>query len=285
MEALFMSSELENRLLQYEKSASISTDEELIKAIECILSNEESLPFEERNFDLIEEAIDAVLSLQKIDIEQLEKSAEIVTNRYFSEIQTPNAKIAKKLTSKSVKIKWLIPIAAIISILVAGTIVAYAFGYDLIEMTKKAYAQLVEKESYEEGDYALIITSDHKEYHSLSEFLDNEEIDALLLPFDLPEEFNIDSIQVYDYGEYRKISLSILNNESDINISIKTPATDVVSSNEESKQIIGNYHVNYYQYDDIHQAEFLYEGSYYIVISYSYDHLEKIIESLRKYTQ
>ena len=152
-------------------------------------------------------------------------------------------------------------------------------------MTKKAYAQLVEKESYEEGDYALIITSDHKEYHSLSEFLDNEEIDALLLPFDLPEEFNIDSIQVYDYGEYRKISLSILNNESDINISIKTPATDVVSSNEESKQIIGNYHVNYYQYDDIHQAEFLYEGSYYIVISYSYDHLEKIIESLRKYTQ
>ena len=84
MEALFMSSELENRLLQYEKSASISTDEELIKAIECILSNEESLPFEERNFDLIEEAIDAVLSLQKIDIEQLEKSAEIVTNRYFS---------------------------------------------------------------------------------------------------------------------------------------------------------------------------------------------------------
>ena len=221
MEALFMSSELENRLLQYEKSASISTDEELIKAIECILSNEESLPFEERNFDLIEEAIDAVLSLQKIDIEQLEKSAEIVTNRYFSEIQTPNAKIAKKLTSKSVKIKWLIPIAAIISILVAGTIVAYAFGYDLIEMTKKAYAQLVEKESYEEGDYALIITSDHKEYHSLSEFLDNEEIDALLLPFDLPEEFNIDGIQVYDYGEYRKISLSILNNESDINISIK----------------------------------------------------------------
>ncbi len=67
----------------------------------------------------------------------------------------------------------------------AGTIAAYAFGFNLIEMTKKAYSQLVEKETYEEGDHELIITSDCKENDSFPEFLEKEKVDALLLPYDL----------------------------------------------------------------------------------------------------
>ncbi len=280
-----MSSKLENRLIQYEKSTPISNDEELIKAIETIIGEEETLPYEDRDFDLIEEAVDAVLSLKGVDIGLLEECAEEITDVYFNEMQDDEANIVKKSKTKSVRLKWLIPIAAIVSTLIAGAMVAYAFGFDLIEMTKKAYAQLVEKETYEEGDHELIITSDCKKYRSVPEFLENEEVDALLLPYDLPEEFSIDSIQISDYGEYAEISLLISNEESDTNIIIKTPETDIISDNEETKFVIGNYHVNYYQYDGKHQADFVYEGNHYILISSSYNSLEKIIESLRSTIQ
>ena len=131
-----MSSKLETKLLQYEKSTPISNDDELIEAIESIISNEESVPIEERDFDLIDEAVDAILSLKKVDIEQLEDSAEKITDRYFDEIQTQRGELVKK--TKTVRLKWLIPIAAIISLLTIITVVSYAFGYDLISMTKEA---------------------------------------------------------------------------------------------------------------------------------------------------
>lgn len=280
-----MSSELENRLMQYEKSTPISNDEELIKAIESIIGEEETLPYEKRDFDLIDEAVEAILTLQDVDIGQLEESAERITDTYFNGMQTDKTDIVRKSKAKSVKLKWLIPIAAIVSILAASMIVAYALGYDIIEMTKKAYTQLIERESYEEGNDEIIITANCKEYHSLSEFMENENYETLLLPFDLPDEFSIDEIQSDDYGEYRKIQLFISDGKSVTNIKIKTPATDTVSDNEESGQTIGGHQVNYYQYEGNHQAEFMHEGNYYTVISASYNSLEKIIESLRENVQ
>lgn len=276
-----MSSKLENRLMQYEKSTPISNDNELIQAIKSIISNEEALPYDKRDFDLIEEAVEAVLTLQGVDIEPLEERAEEITDAYFNEMQDDEANIVRKSKNKSVKLKWIIPVAAIVSTLVAGAMVAYAFGFDLIEMTKKAYAQLVEKETYEEGEHELIITSDCKEYHSFLEFLENEEVDALLLPYDLPEEFSIDSIQMSDYGEYKQIVFSFIGEESAHSIIIRTPYIGE-NNNIESENIIGNYHVSCCQYDDKHQGEFLYENNQYVVVSSSYDNLKIIIESLGK---
>ena len=276
-----MSSKLENKLMQYENNTPISNDNELIQAIKSIISNEEALPYDKRDFDLIEEAVEAVLTLQDVDIEQLEECAEEITDAYFNEAQDDEANLVKKSKNKPVKLKWIIPIAAILSILVAGTIAAYALGYDLIEMTKKAYSQLVEKESWKEGDHELIITSDRKEYSSLSAFLENEEVGALLLPYDLPEEFSIDSIQMSDYGEYKQIVFAFIGEESAHSIIITTPYIGE-NNNIESENIIGNYHVSCCQYDDKHQGEFLYENNQYVVVSSSYDNLKIIIESLGK---
>lgn len=280
-----MSSELENRLMQYEKSTPISNDEELIKAIESIIGEEETLPYEKRDFDLIDEAVEAILTLQDVDIGQLEESAERITDTYFNGMQTDKTDIVRKSKAKSVKLKWLIPIAAIVSILAASMIVAYALGYDIIEMTKKAYTQIIERESYEEGNDEIIITADRKEYQSLSEFLANEEADELLLPLDLSDEFSIDGIKVTYYGEYTEVIISVLYEDSSHILQIKAPGVDIVDANEDAKQIIGNYPVDYCQYEDIHQAQFMHEGNYYTVISASYNSLEKIIESLRKNVQ
>lgn len=276
-----MSTKLENRLIEYEKSSPISNDDELIKAIKSIISSEEALSYDVRDYDLIEEAVDAVLTLQGVDIGQLDECAERITDAYFNEIQDAETKIVKNSKAKSVKLKWLIPIAAVLSILVSGTIVAYALGYDLIEITKRVYAQLIENKSYEDGDNELIITSDSKEYYSLSEFLENEEADKLLLPYDLPTEFSTDYIIVTDYDQYKKILFSISGGDFVHSIEIEIPAPNITNSSEGSKQNIGNYTVNYYQYDNEHQAEFIHEENYYTIVSSSYNSLEKIIESLR----
>jgi len=282
-----MSSKLENKLMQYEKNTPISNDNELIQAIKSIISNEEALPYDKRDFDLIEEAVEAILTLQDVDIEQLEECAEEITDAYFNEAQDDEVNLVKKSKNKPVKLKWIIPIAAILSILVAGTIAAYALGYDLIEMTKKAYSQLVEKESWKEGDHELIITSDCKEYDSLSAFMENEDVDTLLLPYDLPEEFSIDCIRVDDFGKYTEITLSlqILGESFKHDVIIKAPFLDEYNTNEEDLQMIGNYNVSYYQYDDIHQGNFVFEENHYTIRSSSYDTMKILIESLRNNIQ
>ena len=275
-----MSSKLETKLLQYEKSTPISNDDELIEAIESIISNEESVPIEERDFDLIDEAVDAILSLKKVDIEQLEDSAEKITDRYFDEIQTQRGELVKK--TKTVRLKWLIPIAAIISLLTIITVVSYAFGYDLFSMTKEAYLQLMEKVCYKQGNYELIITNDVNEYSSLSDFVDDGDYSSLILPYNLSNDYNIDNVYVEDYGTYKSIALFISNDGITHEVTILTPYTSDYSTSNRESQVIGNYDVYYSQYDDKHQGEFVEEGNYYAIISSSYEQLKIIIESMVK---
>ena len=277
-----MGSKLETKLLQYEKSTPISNDDELIEAIESIISNEESVPMEERDFDLIDEAVDAILSLKKVDIEQLEGCAEKITDRYFDEIQTQSVELVKKAKTKTVRLKWLIPIAAIISLLTITTAVAYAFGYDLISMTKEAYLQLVEKVCYKQGNDELIITNDVNEYSSLSDFVDGGDYSSLILPYNLSEDYNIDNIYVEDYGTYKSIALFISNDGTTHEVTILTPYTSDYSTSNKESQVIGIYDVYYSQYDDKHQGEFVEGGNYYAITSSSYEQLKIIIESMDK---
>ena len=282
MEVLFMSSKLETKLLQYEKSTPISNDDELIEAIEKIISNEESVPIEERDFDLIDEAVEAILSLKKVDIEQLEDSAEKITDRYFNEIQTQRVNFVKKNKIKSVRLKWLIPIAAIISLLTVTTAVAYAFGFDIISMTKEAYTQLVEKVFYKQGNDDLIITNDIQEYDSLFDFMNNEDYSTLILPHNLSEEYKIESVYVEDYGTYKSIALFINCHQTSHEVTILTPFDSNYDTLNRETQFIGNYEVIYSQYDGKHQGEFIYEGNYYVITSSSYEQLKIIIESMGK---
>ncbi|MCI9449407.1 MAG: hypothetical protein HFE30_04050 [Clostridiales bacterium] len=277
-----MNDKLEKKLLQYEKSAPISNDDELIKAIENIINSEESLPYEERDFDLVEEAIDTVLSLKGIDIRSLEECTDNLTDDYVCRMDAKKIKSIKKSTFKSIKLRWIIPVAALLSLL-AITAGAYVFGYNLIDMTKEAIMQLVEKTSYKEGDHEFIITKDYKEYNSLSDYLKNEKTSNLLLPYDLPENCNIKNICVEEYGDYQAITLKLTISDEDFEHSliIETPYIGENNLNQELQQEIGNYHVNYSQYDDKHQGEFIYNENHYIIVSSSYDNLKIIIESLR----
>ncbi|MCI8331700.1 MAG: hypothetical protein HFE78_02605 [Clostridiales bacterium] len=272
-----MNSKLEQKLLQYEKSAPISNDDELIKAIENIIQSEESLPYEQRDFDLIEEGIDTVLSLKGIDIRSLEECTNDINNDYVDRMNNKKTKSAKK----SIRLRWIIPIAALLSLL-AITVGAHTFGYNLIDMTKEAFMKLKEKTWYTDGKNEFIITSDFKEYSSLSDYLEKEDTSHLLLPYDLPEDYRITRILVSEYGAYQEtmVTLAISDEEFEHHLFIDAPSTFELNQNPDMLRTIGNYLVVYSHYDDIYQGEFIYDGNYYQISTSSYENLETIIEHM-----
>lgn len=275
-----MSSKLEDKLLQYEKSTPISNDEALIKAINCIIVDEESLPYEERDFDLIDEAIEVILSIKKVDIEQLNECAVAVTDMYFDKIEFDSIQSVKKSNTKSVKIKWLIPIVAIISLLLIGSIVAYAFGFNVIDMARDAFAQLEEKVLYKDGDHDVIITNDYQEYESLEELVAAGNYSDLLLPYNLSNNYEITRIYAEDYGTYSAISIFIEGEGSEFELHITSP-TSADYSSANTINICG-FDIYYCEYDGISQGEFVYGNAYYSIISSSYDNLVNIINSLEE---
>lgn len=273
-----MNTKLENKLLQYEKSTPISNDEELIKAIESIIRDEESVPPEERDFDLIDEAVDALLSLRKVDIEQLEECAEKITDKCLYEVQTKDVDDVKKIKRKSVRLKWIIPIAALLSLLIVGSMVAYAFGFDVISMTKEAFTQLAEKVNYKNDNKELIITEDFQTFNSIQQLLDSDDYSNLLLTSELDQNYHVEFIEVNDFGSYKDIIVRMESDGDTYKIYIDTPGTRDFPNLQPQK--IGKFDVYISEYDDVHQGEFVYNGGLYTIVTSSYENLKKIIESL-----
>lgn len=277
-----MSSKLEEKLLEIEKENPISNDEELINAVKSIIDKEEALSVEERDFDLIDEAIEAVFLLNDVDIEHINKRAQKTTDDFLEKIRTVNQSAVKNKKNKSFRLKWLIPIAAVVSLMIVGTVTAYAFGYNIFNMSKDAIVQLVEKVLYRQGDTDIIVTSNVKKYDDFDVFLKEEDTSQLLLPYELPKDYKIDKIRVEDYEIYKTISFSIIYEAATYQIIIKAPQSGNIGNSENKPQLMGNYDVYYSTYDNIHQGEFKYKDNYYSVTTSSYDCLETIIECLER---
>lgn len=277
-----MSSKLEEKLLEIEKENPISNDEELINAVKSIIDKEEAMSVEERDFDLIDEAIEAVFLLNDVDIEHINKRAQKTTDDFLEKIRTVNQSAVKNKKNKSFRLKWLIPIAAVVSLMIVGTVTAYAFGYNIFNMSKDAIVQLVEKVLYRQGDTDIIVTSNVKKYDDFDVFLKEEDTSQLLLPYELPKDYKIDKIRVEDYEIYKTISFSIIYEAATYQIIIKAPQSGNIGNSENKPQLMGNYDVYYSTYDNIHQGEFEYKDNYYSVTTSSYDCLETIIECLER---
>jgi hypothetical protein len=274
-----VSLKLEKRIMQYEKSTSISNDEELLHAIEQILKEEQSLPPEEKDFDLVDEAIEMILSLKNVDIEQLDKVSEQVVSDHLELVKNKIQSQSSKNHRRVLKMKRFFPLAAVISLLAASTIIAYACGLDLASMTGDMFNQLARKVKHHNGDKDLIISDDSSNYKSLHELIQNEDVSNLLLPKDFPDGCVIDYIDVVDYGEYTDITLFMTADSSIKSFNIRTPysyAADIETVP------IGNYDVNMYDYDSRYHAKFEYGDSAYSIEASSYEMLETIILSLEK---
>ncbi len=274
-----MNSKLELKLIEYGKSIPVTNDAELISALDSIIEAEEQLDFENRDYDLIDEAVEMILSLQNVNVDALDEKAVNISDRYFEEIKAdktiePEKNIKKY---KSVRIKWLIPVAAVMSLLVTGVLVAYACGYSVISMSKEIYESFIENIIHKKDEQELVITEGYKDYANIEELREAEP--DVLLPISFIKQCNVDAINTVDNVECTDINIVFSYNGEPCEILIITP--DMYDFDESlATTEIGNYSVLYVQYDNIHQFEFVNNNAYYTITANSYETLTKIIKSL-----
>lgn len=182
-------------------------------------------------------------------------------------------------TPRSVNRRWLAPLAALMSLLMFTTVIAYALVPGFRGMTNEAFQQLKEKINYEYGNSDIIKTETSRTYTSFDEFVENEDVENILLPYGIVDKITVNTIKFSDYGTYNDILLVFNYENSDQKINIKTSYTPEYDFSDKTV-LIGNFDVYWYEYDGVCQGDFICDGDFYTISCSSYKILEAIITNL-----
>lgn len=271
-----MESKLESHLSEYEKSTSIKNDTELVEAIEEIIAKEISLPPEDRDYDLINEAVEMVLSLHNADLEDLEDTATNISENFI----TSKRKINKKQKhTRTFRWKLIVRLAAVITVIAAIIATCYAFGLDLISMTREVFLSLSHKTEYSDGTHDVIVTDSVRKYNTFKEMIDAEQITGLLENDYLNNSEIVDYVRFQDFGLNKSVLIT-LKGEYSGEVEIIIPTDDSGLPDELEK--IGILNVYLTSYDDVFQAEWLHNGNYYCLTECNQENLFIILNEFKE---
>lgn len=273
-----MHSKLEEKLMQYEKNIPVTDKQELLNAVEVILKEEESKKPDKQDIDLIDEAVDIILTLKGIDSEELENEADVLTDRILNEAHDKVASGAVK--PRKPRLKWLIPVAAVLSVIISVNVVAYAMGYDLLSMTSAAYKRLKEMIWYSNDDNSIIITDDNRVYKDVEEMIEKESFENLLWPSQTDEIKSDGNIEVNNYDSELVIFCRFNMAGNSIEYSVTMPSRYPMTDLDLMK--IGKYDVALYDYDNKHQADMIYKGNGYTITVQNKEDLEYFIKNMEE---
>lgn len=178
-----MASKLELRLSEYEEQSPVTNDEELMTAIADIIENEESLPETERDFELLEEAIDAYISLSGADIDDLETRASALCEEHVEEIRRKN-------TVRRLKLRYFLPVAALFTLILVGSIVTYA-GWNSLKNDR--YSN-IETSALTSGD--VIGSGEYLDFSTIGELIKYADREDIPVPREIPADFAVRSLSV-----------------------------------------------------------------------------------------
>ncbi len=252
-----MNSKLEEKLRQYEKSTPITNDTELLRALDEIITEENAKLFTDRDYELIDEAVDAILTLRGEDVEKLESLAEECTDKNIYKRAGFAQHLHNKSVFKAAKIKRLVPLVAVLVVALMTTIVAYTSGYDWLNAVGNRIM-----DTFEENQNALA-AGEYYEFSAIGELAGISECENMLLPSELPEDFSYKRISVQkdrakltenNYADYTIISIVTNRKNSWQEISIKPSAVSEKVEGEESN--IGGIDLIYYKDGDRHCGAF-----------------------------
>lgn len=265
-----MTSKLDNRLQLYERDHPILNDEDLLNALEAIFDEQEALPVDERDLDLVSEVLDAILMLKGYDEEQLKNAADQVAESLLAHLNSDDEKkknsIATSIATNVItpprqnhihRLGWII-LVAIIGVMTATSIGASVLGYNLLDSTKDFIVSLKGKTQYSDDNHYYIRTDDAIKFSSLEELSLSYCEYNLWLPNALVLDEDHINIIVKDFGEriifeINSDSLSTNNDTFFIKITHSATPFDSISTNT----VIGNTQYFYSEYDGLHQGELI----------------------------
>ena len=276
-----MSQKLEDRLHLYERDHPIRDDQELISALEGILEEQDELPVEDRDFDLISEATDAVLHLSGYSNEQLSNLANKAISSVKTRITSPHESSSCGTTKPRhhAIIRWLVSIAVILSIATVAVFASPTNRLAISEMTNRLFSSLKPKTIYHEENVDLVFTDNIQTYSSFDE-LSASFNHSLLLPLDLESDIRNLSICVYDIGQSFDISIQFDYDDCLCYITIECPQNHSERDIDYSTRI-GGLNVALYNCDDNWNAVWEDNNNLYQIESYDLDTLKSIISNMR----
>lgn len=234
-----MESKLLERIHEIESVAPISSDEELIAALDRIIKKEEELPWRIRDYDLIEEAVEYKLRLEGVDTEECGRRAEELSKQILHKIN--NEQKRKTTYRQRPRLRRVACVLAAALTLVVLTVGTYAFSPSFRDFTNKMYNQLKEKTWYHSDNTDYIITHDALTFTSLDNLSKDERFSSIPLPYGLPDNCIITDIQIRDYGDVQHIEMAIYNGDQPSFISITMPSSERYDDLDTKK--IGDYNV------------------------------------------
>ena len=269
-------SKLETRLLEYEKNRQISSDSEFVAALEAIIAEESKKRSSRRDFELLEEAVSILTSLQTPNVDALEAHAAEVTK---AAVYTATREEEKHY----IPMRRLIPIAAAVLLLAAGMVAISANEDGLLFFSDKdEMDQYDPGVSYEKDENELIVSalSDY-DIKELQELYKNVECEKLLLPFGLGKDYSINDISYDDMVQYKSITIDLDRNGS-INNSISIFINKGYTVPPDETIRVGKFDVYVTNYDDIYFGTFEYNNCLYQFYAESQDILFELINSMKE---
>lgn len=268
-----MNNKLESRLAEIGKRVPIENDRELYDAVLGIIDEERAKKPEERDFDLLEEAIDFSLSLEGADGEKISSDAAAVGERALSSVPEE-----KKGRTAPLRAKWIIPVAALLAVLLAAAVGAKVFDLSIFGRDAR---DAVRDEILEGGDdvfekdgWEVYVGEEMEKVHSLVELDAAISRDGLLLPYGY--EYGVTDISTADYGDSYRITIKT-------DVGLVDVKTDTGWGNASPTFVrTGRYDVVYSHYDNVYQGEFVYNDCMYCITSETEEGLEILIASMEE---
>lgn len=267
-----MNSKLKNMLKKFEEQAPIKDDEALIEALNKIIDAEIAKAPKDQDPELINEAIDYVFILEGEDPEKIEKDSECAKNDFLDKLKQKNAFAMSKRKPAHSPIKAML-IAATIVIISTVCIVATLRTLDIKHMDWKTFLSIEKDTELQEGNQSLIISDNFGQYLSISDFLEKEELDSILLP-----DKKTDNVSVFNYNNYKTVAISYTDGTA-YKISTNTP----ISFDIEATTEINGFDVLITVRDEKIQGNFIYNDKYYSIFVTSIKELTEILNIVKEY--
>lgn len=270
-------SRLEEKLAEYEEKIPITDDEELLCALNTIIEEQNALPPEEKDAPLLNEAVNAALSLRGEDLAGLEKRSR--------EIATKNIATKRKKHPSSPLIVRLgrhgIAIAAALTVIIMTSVIGFTAGLDWIS---ELYMRIM---NLDDGE--VIVANESREYESIEAMVDELGVSGVLLPHTLPDGMEIQMItSQISYAKPIEGEEAVYSCMFDIRTSgdgswqeVWIETENIGTTAEGETREIGGREVTYYLDGARHCAFFCHDGYTYSVSATEYSELEAMLKALK----
>lgn len=289
-----MTDVIEARLLKYSQRTAVEDDMALIIALREILAAEEEKDENETDWDVIAEATDAILTLEGENVDSFEASeADAADFRRTAQNARQNDgenEIPDGLTRREIcrgetvskarasKLKWMIPIAAILAALLIGGAIAGAYYLDLFSMDADTYKS-IPFGSVITGEEAELEKSDvRQKSDEVAAIAGDDKYDSLLVPDPLPDGWSVQSVVTDELSGASLVEI-MLGCEDQRTVRVKA-LLGLGRSIPPGTERIGAFDVFVSEYDGIVQGEFTVGADYYLVQAPDRAALGTIIECM-----